>query len=264
MPLQPSIHPSLSIHTHTKPHEHETLTNPPPPVEVIGFTARATATNHTGSLAPFLLQGIFLLLPPVLFAASMYMLYARIVRAVGGEAQSPISLRWATRIFIAGDLICLNVQSSGGGLLGNDDAAVVQIGTDIVIAGLVLQVVVFVVFVWCCVGFHRRFRRRKIRSRSVGAVAGLESRAMVRRDEVPWETSLCVIYGTSMAILFRNVYRVVEFGMGKEGVLQREEWPVYAFDAVPMVLTMVAYIVWHPGALFLEKDRSSGVELVGS
>lgn len=181
----------------------------------------------------------------------MYMLYARIVRAVGREAQSPASLRWATRIFIAGDLVCLNVQSSGGGLLGNDDARVVQIGTDVVIAGLALQVGVFVGFIWCCLVFHRRFRKR-ISSRSVA------------RPRVPWETMLYVIYATSMAILFRNVFRVVEFGMGKEGVLQREEWPVYAFDAVPMVLVMVAYIVWHPGALFLEKDRSSGVELVGS
>lgn len=181
----------------------------------------------------------------------MYMLYSRIVRAVHGEPHSPISLRWATRIFIAADLTCLNVQSAGGGLLGNDDARTVQIGTDIIIAGLVLQIVVFVGFMWCCVVFHRRFRRRVHCTR---AVPGPEV--------VPWATNLWVIYATSMAVLFRNVYRVVEFAMGKEGVLQRYEWPVYAFDAAPMALTMLCYLVWHPAALFLDKDRTSVVELV--
>lgn len=217
----------------------------------MGFSARAASTYHSGDLGPFLIQAIFLLLPPVLFAGSMYMLYSRIVRAVGGELQSPINLRWATIIFISGDLTCLNVQSAGGGLLGNDDAKTVQVGTYIIVAGLILQILVFVGFVWCCLVFHRRFRDR-IRSGGVPV------------QNMPWETSLYVLYGTSLLVLLRNVYRVVEFSMGKGGYLEQHEWPVYVFDAVPMVGTMLCYIVWHPEFLLCAKDGTSVFELISS
>lgn len=181
----------------------------------------------------------------------MYMLYARIVRAVDGERQSPIPLRWATIIFISADLTCLNVQSAGGGLLGNDDPNTVQIGTYIIVAGLVLQVVVFVGFVWCCLLFHSRFQKQ------------ISSR-IVPEPSVPWETSLYVLYGTSLLILLRNIYRVAEFSMGKGGYLERHEWPVYALDAVPMLGTMLCYIIWHPGFLLSVKSRDSVFELVSS
>lgn len=54
------------------------------PVEVIGYVARTLAYNSTGSVGPFVVQAVFLLLPPVLFAATLYTVYARVVRSVRG------------------------------------------------------------------------------------------------------------------------------------------------------------------------------------
>lgn len=81
--------------------------------EIVGYASRAGAYNDTGSLAPYLIQAIFLVIAPVFFAASLYMVYYRIVRAVHGESFSLISPSWTTIIFVTGDLICLNVQSAG-------------------------------------------------------------------------------------------------------------------------------------------------------
>ncbi|KAF2468696.1 RTA1-domain-containing protein [Lindgomyces ingoldianus] len=77
--------------------------------EVIGFVSRAASTYSTGSLALYLIQAIFLLLPPVLFAASLYMVYSRVVRAVQGESFSLLSPRRTTAIFVLGDWLCLNI-----------------------------------------------------------------------------------------------------------------------------------------------------------
>ncbi|RDW74187.1 hypothetical protein BP5796_07629 [Coleophoma crateriformis] len=87
------------------------------PIEVIGYISRAAATNATGSLIAYIFQALFLLLAPVCFAASLYMVYSRVVRAVHGDSFSLVSPRWTTVIFVLGDWTCLNIQSSGSGLL---------------------------------------------------------------------------------------------------------------------------------------------------
>ncbi|KAF1829543.1 RTA1-domain-containing protein [Decorospora gaudefroyi] len=216
--------------------------------ESMGYASRAIATYHTGSLVPFLLQAIFLLLPPCLFAGTLYMVYSRIVRAVHGERFSIVSPRWCTRIFVAGDLLCLNIQSTGAGFLPKPKPKLVQIGNAIIITGLVLQVVVFTGFMWCCVLFHRKFRADVAATRRAG--------------EIPWESVLYMLYGTSVVISIRNVFRLVEFITGHGGYLFLNEWPVYVFDGVLMLIVMLVFYIWYPPQLQLDGTESM-IELSG-
>lgn len=193
----------------------------------------------TGSLALYILQGTLLLLPPIFFAASMYMIYSRIVRAVeNGAAFSLVPPRRSTCIFVIGDLMCLNIQGNGAGLLANPKTA--HIGKPIVVAGLVFQVILFVGFVFMCCSFHRRF-------------AAHLAEARVSCD-VPWRKYLIVLYCTSTAILGRNVYRVVEYIMGDDGYLMRVEWPIFVGDSAPMFMVMVAFGIWYPSRLLKTLD----------
>lgn len=201
--------------------------------EVIGYAARAVSYDSTGSLGGYLIQAIFLVIPPVFFAASLYMVYSRIVRAVHGDNFSLISPRWTTRIFVIGDLTCLNIQSGGSGLLAHPDVA--SIGTYIIVSGLILQALIFVGFMYCCLVFNNRFRAHI-------AEAGATS-------NIPWQSSLNMLYTTSVAILVRNIYRVVEFIMGQHGYLLETEWPLYVFDGALMLLVMVCFYVWYPSQL---------------
>jgi len=216
-------------------------------VEVIGFAARAGAYNATGDLAMFLIQAIFLLLPPVFFAAALYMVYSRIVRAVHGAQFSVISPRRTTMIFVWGDMLCLNVQSTGSGLLANPKHE--AIGNSIIIAGLFLQIAVFILFMACCVSFHRRFREHVS---TTGEVI-----------QVPWRSYVHMLYTTSLLILSRNLYRVVEYIMGADGYLNNHEWPVYVFDGSLMLLVMVGFFIWYPSRLVIP-DRESMIELTDS
>ncbi|KAF2821500.1 RTA1-domain-containing protein [Ophiobolus disseminans] len=201
--------------------------------EPIGYACRAIARYYTASLIPFLLQGVFLLLPPVLFAATLYMVYSRLVRSVHGERFSPISMRWCTRFFVFGDFTCLNIQSTGAGLLGKPKN--VKIGNAIISAGVGLHCVVFVGFMYCCVVFHSRFRAHL-------AASG-------ERTNVPWEPILKMLYATSFIILARNIFRLAEYVMGKDGYLLVNEWPVYVFDGVLMLIVMAVFFVWYPDQL---------------
>ncbi|CAG8886049.1 unnamed protein product [Penicillium egyptiacum] len=197
-------------------------------LEIIGYVFRAVSTNSTGGLLPYVIQDIFLVLPPVFFAATLYMTYFHIVKAIHGEPFSPISMRWATRFFIAGDIVCLLIQGNAAGLLAKSETT--KTGDYIIIAGLILQILIFVYFLICCLLFNMRFRAQ------VG-----ESHAAAH---VPWQTCLNMLYVTSMAILVRNIFRVVEFAMqsvNDTGYLVTHEWPLYAFDGALMLSVMVLF-----------------------
>ncbi|KAH7208084.1 RTA1 like protein-domain-containing protein [Fusarium oxysporum] len=197
--------------------------------EVLGYFFRALCWNATDSLPLNIMQALFLLLPPVFFAATLYMVYSRLVRAIGGESY----------------FLTFNIQGNGGGLLANAD--LVHIGNIIVITGLIAQILLFLAFVACCVVFHRRFRVH----------LGHTSIPVAIR----WEAYLNMLYFTSAFILVRNIFRVVEFAMDKEGYLQQKEWPTFVFDSILMLLVMVAFYVRYPDDL-QPHSRDLATELV--
>ncbi|XPS78340.1 hypothetical protein M3J09_010355 [Ascochyta lentis] len=211
--------------------------------EIMGYLARAFAHASTGSMGPFIVQAIFLLLPPVLFAATLYMVYSRMVRAVGGERFSVVPSRWATRVFVLGDMLCLNIQSSGAGL--TPKARLAKIGDAIIIAGLGLQVVMYAAFLACCIAFHIRFRAHSNRAKNVSCL--------------PWKSCLGMLYATSLFIQVRNIFRMIEYAMGSEGYLFRNEWPTYTFDGALMLVVMVSFLVWYPS--HFQAPDSASMEL---
>ncbi|MCJ1439400.1 hypothetical protein MMC27_008794 [Xylographa pallens] len=201
--------------------------------EEVGYIARAAANNSTGALPPYLIQAIFLLLPPVFFAASLYMVYARVIRAVQGESHSLISPRWTTRIFVLGDFTCLLIQSVGSGLLATPKNVIT--GNYIIVGGLGLQVLLFAGFMVCCLNFNIRLRGHMAKT---GAAS-----------DVRWQSSLNMLYATSLAILVRNIYRMAGFIMGQDGYLLSNEWPAYVLDGTLMLLVMIAFFIWYPNQL---------------
>jgi hypothetical protein len=172
------------------------------------------------------------------------MVYSRVVRAVDGERFSIISPRWCTRIFVIGDMMCLNIQSSGAGLLGNPK--LIKHGDAIIVCGLGLQVIIFAGFMYACVRFHIRFRR----------YLGKEG-----RTDVSWEATLNMLYITSVVISIRNIFRLVEFIMGKDSYLFDNEWPVYVFDGALMLVVMGVFYIWYPDRLQSNGTRDSMLEL---
>ena len=161
------------------------------------------------------------------------MVYSRVVRAVHGERFSLLSPKWCTRIFVAGDLLCLNIQSAGAGFLPRPK--LVSIGNGIIVTGLGLQVLIFAGFMWCCILFHRKFARHL---RSTGHTV-----------DVQWESVLWMLYGTSVVISIRNIFRLVEFVAGHDSYLFENEWPAYVFDGGLMLIVMVVFYIWYPPQL---------------
>ncbi|KAK7418140.1 hypothetical protein QQX98_004115 [Neonectria punicea] len=218
--------------------------------EIIGYIGRVAAYNSTGTLIPYVLQSIFLLIAPILFAASLYMTLGRIIVAVHGESCAMISPRWLTRIFVFGDAFSFLIQSSGAGLRvqagsGKSDTDP-NLGSNIIVGGLIFQIAVFAVYVTTAVRFQLKFRRHE------GA------KEMVH---VPWQKCLHMLYVTSAFIMVRNIFRVAEYAMGSDGYLLSIEWGVYVFDASLMTLTMAWFFLRYPSELSKRRNAGDGVEM---
>ena len=173
------------------------------PVEIIGYGARAVGKSKPKATVPYVIQALFILLAPILFAASVYMFLSRIVRATGGAVNSMVRPKWLTRIFVGGDVLCFLVQAVGGAILaGSDSKRGSDLGKAVILTGLCLQMVIFGFFVIVAAVWHRRMSQ--------------ESDENLGTADLNWRKYLTMLYTVSGIITVRNLFRVIEYAMGSK------------------------------------------------
>jgi hypothetical protein len=121
-------------------------------------------------------------------------------------------------------------------------------GEKIVIAGLSLQVATFVVFLVASVDFQIRM------SRTVLSTAAKD-------NSNDWKKMLYILYTVSALVLFRCVFRLIEYVMGNAAYLMAHEWALYCFDAVPMFIVLVLLLVLKPTRYVSEERKKSALSL---
>jgi hypothetical protein len=107
-------------------------------------------------------------------------------------------------------------------------------GSDIVLTGLVVQIVLFGFFVAVALIFHRR----------MGATPTPKSEHI----KLPWTRLMYILYITSTFILTRCIVRVAEFVECFEGYIILHEVFLYTLDAVPMAAVAAMLGIWYPAA----------------
>lgn len=112
-----------------------------------------------------------------------------------------------------------------------------DLGENIVIAGLGIQIVVFGFFVYTAALFEWRMRRHP-------------TKKVQDMPSLPWLKHLHALYWTSALILFRSLFRLVEYAMGNDGYLLSHEVYLYVFDSLPMFAVML-WLAWvHPSEVY--------------
>ena len=136
--------------------------------------------------------------------------------------------------------------------MGTMKLDVVLAGDKLVVAGLALQVATFVAFLVASVDFHIRMERKAMQVPTEGSARY-------------WKKMLWILYSVSALVLFRCIFRLIEYAMGNESYLMAHEWTLYAFDAVPMFLVLVLLLVLQPSKYVPAENRklndSSDAEL---
>src|ERR1700761_4579723 len=108
--------------------------------------------------------------------------------------------------------------------MASSHASTASTGSDIVLTGLVVQIVLFSFFVVASSVFHRRVTANSM-SKSTNDIRNLTK-------------IMYVLYSASSCVLIRCIVRVAEFVEGFEGYIILHESFLYVFDAVPMTAVM--------------------------
>ena len=121
-------------------------------------------------------------------------------------------------------------------------------GEKLIIAGLFTQLFFFAFFIVIAGMFHYRLINDKPVQKQVGhrRLPSTQSMLYVNLTELPWKRHLYNLYATSGLIMFRSVFRVVEYLQGNAGYLLSREVFLYIFDAVLMLAVMVLFNWVHP------------------
>jgi RTA1 like protein len=127
-----------------------------------------------------------------------------------------------------------------------------QRGEYAIIGGLAIQVISFGFFIIVSAVFHYRISRSPT--------------AQSAEASVPWKKFLWILYVASAFIMIRSTFRIIQYIVGYDGVLQQHEVYVYIFDASIMFLTTFLFNVYHPSLIIRghmrEKELSAGAAVI--
>jgi magnesium-transporting ATPase (P-type) len=178
------------------------------------------------------------------------MTLGRIMRGLGPSAESLslVKVRWLATLFVIGDVFSLLIQSTGAGMSATGKNR--KLGENVVVGGLVIQIVFFGLFIASAVVFHVRYSRFSYSSMVHG---GRRSSS----EAFDWQGMLNMLYATSALILVRCLFRIVEYVMGADAYPLSNEWMLYVFDALLMSITMAIFYWWYPSQIQQSKELRS-------
>jgi hypothetical protein len=107
-----------------------------------------------------------------------------------------------------------------------------KLGEDVIVVGLIVQILFFGFFIVVSLVFHKRM----VDNPTTTSLS----------TSVKWQKYLFVLYSVSALIMIRCLYRVIEYIQGQTGTLQSHEYFAYIFDTALMILVMIAFLVYHP------------------
>ncbi|KAL5593072.1 hypothetical protein FOBRF1_012174 [Fusarium oxysporum] len=157
------------------------------------------------------MQNLLLLIGPPFHAVSIYMVFGRLIAALNAEQYSIIKLKWFTKFFLIGNVLSILSQAADGGMLSSADTEeALDQAKMIVLIGPGVQIIFLSLFLVATVIFHYRIHRRPTTKNS--------------KMTSPRKKLFIVLYGTSLLIMLRSIFRVAKYTRGKEGELITKEF----------------------------------------
>lgn len=197
------------------------------------------------------------------------MVLGRIITFLHAQHLSVVPVQYMTKVFVSGDLLSFILQAAGkipvtdvevriifnnflgGGIMSHGSIENMKIGQYVIIGGLCVQLLFFGAFLLASLLFHYRISESPT---SESEDAKKSQGKIIPRD---WRGLLLSSYYTSVLILIRSVYRLVEFAQGNDGYIISHETFLYVFDAAMMFCVMLLMNLFHPSLMLW---RNANVE----
>lgn len=224
-------------------------------LEFFGYITRSMSITNTDALWANIASQTSLIVAPAFLAAQDYMIIGRVMAYVGSQ-YGIINHNKITKIFVGADVLAIITQAGGGAMLAGAQGDLDQMkrAKNILLGGLVLQVITFGFFAFVAISFDWRSSR----------APELKPYASdMQRMRKLWYA----FYLSAVLITGRSIYRTAEFAEvsfepGKTtpgGFALTHEWPMYIFDSVPIFLSTAAFNLFHPGQ-FLPARKGATID----
>lgn len=195
-------------------------------LESAGYAARVHMLRNPG-LTPYVTSQGLLIISPVLLSIVNYIAAGKILRYVD-TSKGWLKPIWVGWVFTASDIISLILQGSGGGLSSSINESSRNLGRNLLLVGLAIQLLFFTTFLFITVYIHRC------------KAYGLQSNKQFRPVFIG-------LYSTILLMYVRNVFRFIEFTQGYVGYLATHEAYFYSFDFALIFSCFLLYFFYHMG-----------------
>ncbi|OAL01668.1 hypothetical protein IQ06DRAFT_375945 [Phaeosphaeriaceae sp. SRC1lsM3a] len=209
---------------------------------VSGFAVRLAGAYHTDNLAYLIASTVLIMSGPPVYALINYFILGRILYYIPYLA--PLHPGRVATTFVGLDAVCEILIGNGAWRMANSTMtdAQRQVGANMVTASLSLQAALFGAFGLLSAMFHRR-----------ASAAGVLTKDL--------RTVLVVMYVSATIVTIRCIYRLVEFIMGWDSEIYKNEVYFWIFEACIMFINTALLNTFHPGkrlprsnSVFLARD----------
>ncbi|GAB7364806.1 hypothetical protein MBLNU230_g5602t1 [Neophaeotheca triangularis] len=220
--------------------------------ETLGYAAKLLLWQDPFSHTGFIMNVVLLTFAPAFYSAGIYYTLKHICLTFGSRFSrlQPWLYTW---VFVGLDMVAIILQAAGGAVASvTETMAVVDQGTNVMIAGLVSQVVTLFAFGVLAADYGCAVYRNR---RSLNP-----STVELRRSGV-FRAFLVALTVAYTGVLIRCAYRVAELsgGWGPQNTIMRNPWLFLGLDSVPVALATVVLNLAHPGWCF-PKERQDVAE----
>lgn len=136
-------------------------------LETLGYGGRLMMNDNPWTTSGFRLQIVCIILAPTFLAAGIYLTLKHLVQHLGSD-KSRLPPRLYPWIFIICDAASILTQAAGGGLAASASGNLLDIGNDIIIAGIAFQVATMSTCFLLAIDFGVRLQMAGRLGRNVG------------------------------------------------------------------------------------------------
>ncbi|TGO44912.1 hypothetical protein BOTNAR_0722g00030 [Botryotinia narcissicola] len=164
--------------------------------------------------------------------------------------KSRIPARFYTWVFITFDILSLLLQAIGGGIAASagENEKTRDLGTNLMIAGIVWQVFTLIVFAALVIDYVLRTRKSWDRVPE-------ETRIMAAKR--PFKLFCAGISVAFVTIFARCVYRIAEMVQGWANPIMRDEAGFIVMEGFMIVIALSSLAIFHPGWCFPQISKGA-------
>ncbi|CDR43747.1 CYFA0S12e03884g1_1 [Cyberlindnera fabianii] len=216
--------------------------------ELIGYICRFLGSKDTFNNMYNIGQITTLTFAPCFIMAGVYFLLAKLIMIYGEKYAVMKPMRY-TQVFLFCDLVSLLLQCGGGGMAaGANDSKGTEMGRNIMVSGLVFQVVSMAVFMGLFI--HLLWRVGYFGNVSGSVMRSFNERYTLIRSKTFFRWYPTGVFTVVLLVFVRSVYRVAELSEGWRGYLVVHEVYFLIFDGLMIVIACVLTVVFHSGFVF--------------